>query len=366
MSQSRFSSLAAGFALSFTLIASGAQTAHACAGDPNPYFTIKSVRQIRPPGKGGRVDWSRALDLIAYDRKDDHGINQVYVMKPDGSDDRCITCGRPEVPQFVNGQPAWHPSGKYLVFQSANLGSSNPGAGVNAELWVYSLEEDQFTRLTYLETYSVKGQYGVLHPHFSNSGTQLAWSEMYEGLNRGAHGEIGYWKLKVAEFAIGNSGPFLGPDTAYEPGGPAFYENHGFLPNDEGLIFSSNYESPILINRIYRFNFNREILSQLTYRNYNEHAEFSLDGSYIAWMTNADIATRGTDLWGMGPWGGGKARITFFNDPNCTAEFMGPYVVVADHSFGPGGKKIVLYLQHNLAWNVGGKDEGEIVVIEAY
>ena len=76
------------------------------------------VSTIKP--QGARVDWSWANGLIAYDRVGDDGTYfDVYVMSLDGSRDTCLTCGKAGlVPQKNNGNPAWHPSGSYIVFQS--------------------------------------------------------------------------------------------------------------------------------------------------------------------------------------------------------------------------------------------------------
>jgi hypothetical protein len=49
----------------FVFTTFSAQPAHACEGGANSYFQIKSVTKTRDVG--GRVDWSKALDLIAYD-----------------------------------------------------------------------------------------------------------------------------------------------------------------------------------------------------------------------------------------------------------------------------------------------------------
>jgi Tol biopolymer transport system component len=354
------------FALSLFFNTLSAQSAQACGGEANSYFRVKNITVLKAPGTGGRVDWSHALDLIAYDQKDENGISQIRVMNPDGSGDRCITCKRTEILQVSNGQPAWDPSGRYLIFQMAYGNNPNPGAGVNADLWVYSFSDDKFTQLTFLSNFGVDGQHGVLHPHFSHDGKRLSWSEMYQGINRGAHGELGYWKLMVADFVNADSGISLQNSAQVQTGTvQGFYENHGFLPGDDGLIYSSNYESLPFINKIYRQSFQRTLPTQLTYRGYNEHAEFSPDGSYIAWMNNVDISGKGTDLWGMGPFGGGKERITYFNDSTCP-EFIDPYVIVADHSFSADGKKLVVYLQNNVLINIGGEDKSLIVVLEAY
>ena len=66
---------------------------------------------------GGRVDWCAANNLIAFDRMTGTDTSEVYVIRPDGSGERCVTCNAPSMPKGIRGQPAWHPSGRFLVIQ---------------------------------------------------------------------------------------------------------------------------------------------------------------------------------------------------------------------------------------------------------
>ena len=64
---------------------------------------------------GGRVDWVDGK--IAFDMMTPGGVFAVYVMRPDGSGERCLTCGHPDLPKRNIGQPAWDSSGRYVVMQ---------------------------------------------------------------------------------------------------------------------------------------------------------------------------------------------------------------------------------------------------------
>lgn len=131
------------------------------------YPTVSlSVRTIKEDG--GRVDWSRSgNNLIAFDKLGADGYFDVYVMKPDGSDENCLTDKPGLLPQKHNGQPAWHPSGEYIVFQAEkefHYGSSNwsvPGSGINCDLWVVTSDGNSFYQLTDLPLLPPRG---VLHP----------------------------------------------------------------------------------------------------------------------------------------------------------------------------------------------------------
>jgi hypothetical protein len=59
---------------------------------------------------GGRLDWH--ADKIAFDMAGPDGRFDIYVMRPDGSGERCLTCNHPDLPKRNIGQPAWHPAGR--------------------------------------------------------------------------------------------------------------------------------------------------------------------------------------------------------------------------------------------------------------
>jgi Tol biopolymer transport system component len=200
-------------------------------------YTVDNITTITE--YGGRVDWSHSgNNLIAFDRKENDKYYDIYTMKPDGSDEICLTCDHPDLPNRNIGQPAWHPSGEYIVLQVEKEEhrrtfsiATNPGAGHFNDLWVLNVDTGDATLL--FEVPNDKN-YGVLHPHFSNDGTKLSWSEMYEKPSFFQKDKAaGYWKLKVADFVVPTAGaPMLENISEFMSGEMAFYENHGFSPND--------------------------------------------------------------------------------------------------------------------------------------
>src|SRR5690349_7061077 len=42
---------------------------------------------------GGRLDWSAKRNVIAFDRMAEEGYCRVWLTNPDGSGERCLTCG---------------------------------------------------------------------------------------------------------------------------------------------------------------------------------------------------------------------------------------------------------------------------------
>lgn len=294
---------------------------------------------------GARLDWWN--DQIAFDMLTG-GHFALYVMRQDGEEVRCLSCSHPDLPQKNVGQPAWHPSGRYLAFQ-AEKGEHpkvrfdlvvTPGAGVLNDLWLLDLQTNRAMLLR--EVANRHGQ-GILHAHFSADGRKLSWSEMQEkgGLRKGT--EFGFWALMVADFRMEDGKPRLDNIRSYTPGGPAFYENHGFSPDGTRLIFTSNFEAKRRIEaHIYTMDLQTEQLSRLTTENYNEHALYSPDGMHIVWMSTAGNRRGGTDYWIMNSDGSNKRRLTWFNHKD-HPEYAGDKVIVADLSWRSDGKAFAGY-----------------------
>ena len=327
-----------------------------CGSVPHRVSTLKA--------RGGRVDWSRGTGLIAYDAQGDDGFFDVYTMALDGSRDTCLTCGRDGVPQRQNGNPAWHPSGNWIVYQSEVAGSrapqfsTHPVRGINNVLWIAEASGREFHPITGLGP----GSLGVLHPHFSYDGARLAWSEMYEEAAVEPGQFAGLWRLVVAEFAVESSGPRLRNLRRFQPGTPGFYENHGFSPDGRRLLFSSNYAQGGLLtsinNDIFSLDLSTLAAARLTSEGYNEHAHYFPSGARMVWASNRDLANRGTDLWVMNPDGSSKDRLTFFNQPGCPEAGAGRSVP-ADNSPNAGGDKLLVYVQDEVLG-----ESGSIMLVE--
>ena len=323
--------------------------------------TISTLKE-----RGGRVDWSRSHDLIAYDDdRNADGYFDIRVMSRDGSVDYCLTCWEPaQAPAGLRknkGQPAWHPAGYYLAFQAeldeSPVGPkpSNPGRGVNNVLWLTDRNGSQFHQLT-LPSVTTPAT-GVLHPHFSEDGGMLSWSEMYEPSAVGTPGKAaGYWRLVTAKFVTGNGVPRLTDITRHPPAVEGFYENHGFSPDGKLLIYSSNAARSGYLDRLNNDIFTLELASgvvtRLTDTRYNEHASYFPSGRKILWMSNRGNTSRGTDLWIMNPDGSLKERLTFLNRSGCP-ETTPNRAVAADSSINARGDAFVVYVQDELLGDVG-------------
>lgn len=308
---------------------------------------------------GGRLDWG-PHGWIAMDSQWESGDTfQIWIMQADGSERRALTKGHPQVGPYSNGNPAWHPSGKLLAFQSAdapvtpemqaNAGwraLTNPGAGVANNVWVIEVAGGKAWKLTRL-----RANQGVLHPHFSHAGDKLLWAELVQGRPQ-------KWVMKLADFSYAEkSGPRLGKILEFTPGGMAFYETHSFLPDDSGFLYSATLKENDYRNLdIYRFDLatgQATVLTDPTAGAWDEHAHPSPDGSRIIWMSSADIPQPRpgkdplaikTDWWLMRADGSGKQRLTFFNDPQAP-EFRRSFNIASDVAWSPDGRHAMGYLQ---------------------
>jgi Tol biopolymer transport system component len=327
---------------------------------------------------GARVDWSRSQHgLIAFDRAEPKASPyfDVYVMSLDNPHKpTCLTCGQKSTPGLKKhkGNPAWHPSGDYIVFQAETDARSsakfaNPGRGVNNVLWLTDAGGSWFVQLTPTSVEPLAT--GVLHPHFSEDGRKLSWTEQYSKWEPGEEGKLaGSWRLMSADFDIVNGRPQLSNVKGFVPMVEGFYENHGFSPDGKLLIFSSNagrsgYLARIN-NDIFTLDPETNVVTALTSVKYNEHASYFPSGRKILWMTDRDVRGSGTELWVMNPGGtvppnGGEQRLTFINDQACAADYMEGGVIVADSSVNAQGNKIVAFGQNGLLG-----DYGSILLIE--
>lgn len=337
---------------------------------PTAEAPVASVTRVI--GNGARVDWSHELDLIAFDRKGDDNKYDVWVMEPDGSNEVCLTCETPGLPGGHVGQPAWHPSGEWIILQAEkpeHPGGSlraTPGIGVENDLWIVTPDGSRAFQLT-----SLPDNTGVLHPHFSHDGTRLLWSQMIEP-PEGLLG--GNWAIKLADFVVEGGEPRLENIETLQPLGERLHETHGFSPDDSKIIFTAQKEGePDWAFDIYTLELATGDLTNLTETDdqWDEHAHFSPSGDKIVWMSSTDcgcdpgdLGDLRTDLWLMDADGSNKTRLTWFSDGDYPAR-AGRRVIAGDNSWSPDGRRLALFLiaDRNILSLLNLRDSGETIVI---
>jgi len=304
---------------------------------------IDSITTIEE--KGGRVDWLRSEDLIAFDKMDTDGYYDVWIMKPDGTDKHCLTCEVEELPSKHMGNPAWHPDGEWIVFQAEkenHPGGSDlcePGIGWNNDLWAIRSDGSEFHQLT-----DIQVGLSTLHPQFSHDGSKLVWGESKTGRDD--------WAIKIADFD--SDGGDLENVQTIRPGDPPYpvwYETHGFSSDGKKIIFTANLEPDQHWTGadIYTFELETHELTRLTesLTDWDEHAHLSPNDSLIVWMSSTGYSfdpetLKGlkTDFWLMKSDGSCKTRLTYFNEEGYD-EYTGERVICGDNSWNADGTKIV-------------------------
>jgi Tol biopolymer transport system component len=342
------SSVLGGLLLLSVLLHAAPTATHSTMG-PN------DVRVTPITKEGGRLDWSPTGDLLVYDKRGEDGYFDIYTMRLDGTQIRCLTCNHADLPNKSIGNPAWHPSGDYIVFQAQSsfkgFGKitdyfANPGAGVNNDVWVMDRNGLRAWKLT--DTKPRQG--GVLHPQFSRDGRQLLWAER---LSSGG-GAWGTWSLRVAKFDGDGGTPRIADVRTLQPGEQhKMYESHGFSPDGRQILFSGNLQMGQKEENadIYLYDLASGALKNLTETmdEWDEHAHFSPDGKTILWMTNKGqtkyirTGQPHTDYWLMNADGSNKRRLTYFNEKG-HPEYIAGGVTSADSAWGPDGRRVAAYL----------------------
>lgn len=172
-----------------------------------------------------RSSWSHARDIIAYDIAGGNGYSDVWVIRPDGTDNTPITSLIGALPTKHVGNPAWSPNGDWLVVQAmeqdfaSNLLGS-PGVGLKNALWAIRWSTFAATKLT---TPGVGLDNGALHPFFSADGTKLMWSrpELHADYDPDSVGWFHPHSLVTADFVVTGGVPALQNVTSHYPFGEA-------------------------------------------------------------------------------------------------------------------------------------------------
>jgi len=326
----------------------------------NPPTNVTAFRS-----SGLDVSWDQSgSNRIAYSAKGADTYYDIHFANPDGTNDFCLTCNSPLLPNKHIACPYWHPSGKWLLMvveQATHPGSSTdalPGFGAYCDIWVIN---DMGTKTYKIVSIPSDMDHGVIAPRFSHDGKQIVWTDRKLQPNiLNPPQQAGYWTIKIADFKFGliDSIPVVSNVRIIEPVQNAFYECYGFSPDDSKLIFCSNINKPSFFDEhIYTIDTLGTNLIKLTTSDYNEHAFYKPDGSKIVWMSNTQSTKGGTDWWRMNSDGSNKERLTYFNEPN-NIQYAGHAVWAGLGSFAPDGTRFIGGRQVSLI-----TQEGEIMMV---
>jgi len=316
------------------------------------------VKSIEAIGEGAFPQWSAKNKIIAFNKKV-NGIHEIFTMKTDSIDVKCLTCGKSEIPlKGHKGQPAWHISGDYLVFTAENtdypklrLGlNAYPDCGRNHNVWIMSADGNTFWKMTDYEE-----NWGVIRPRFSSDGTMLFWSEewgmeKYPGngsawsVSKNPKDEmLGLWRIKIANISFSSGVPILSNQQTIYHEELSLLEGSGFTPDGKKIHFSSaplaDTEGIAFWGEIYISDLDGKNLVRLTKTPYqhDENSEVSPDGAKIVWSHSDGSPGEAVDLHIMDIDGNNTARITYFSD-----EIRDEKHRCNELAWSPDGKQIAL------------------------
>jgi hypothetical protein len=309
--------------------------------------------------RGGRVDWCASNNLIAFDRMTGNDTSEVFVIRPDGSAERCITCNIPGLPEGIRGQPAWHPSGEFLVIQVQ--GKFYKGSrfefvswGIHNDLWLIAADGKWAQRLIETEYLGAS-----LHPHFSDTGDRLFWTvreSTGEKIRQrlflktpGKENPWDGWHLAIANFEGDVSGKAkLANRFDLYRGEGGFFESHALR---SGVIwFSHTKNGRPFVDDIYRASWDgtRRVNITQSPGTWEEHGEPSPGGSLVTfnssrsfdWNNPPDTAkTLRLELWARQMRTGNIFQLTDFNKQRADRK----RVLTSDYAWGPSGREIAVY-----------------------
>ena len=303
----------------------------------------------------GRVSWVQ--DRIVFDRRNKDDYFDIWTMKADGTDQKCLTCYMCPLPEHGHkANPDWDPTGQYIVFQAENSYQgggkaakffAGPGSGLNNDLWVMDAEGKRFKQLSRVPERTG----GTLHPHFSPDGKNLLWTERFspEG------GASGQWSMKLATFSLDpKAGPQINDIQSLRPGTQKqFYETQGFSSDGGKIVFSGNLSlgQDAKGNDIYTLDLKSGALKNLTNTpdEWDEYAHYAPSGKHIVWMSNRGLPKPATaadvrsDYWIMDSDGANQRRLTFFNDRD-SRDYVAGGAVADDFSWNSDGTALAAVL----------------------
>jgi len=337
---------------------------------------VKSLEKI---GVGAFPKYSPDGERIAYTKEvanssDPQGFSfEVFVMKEDGSGEKCLTCNKAALSETRwRGQPYWHPSGKYIVFTAETKKyprkgagvTARPGIGRNHNVWLMTADGQKFWQLT-----DYPDNWGVIRPSFSRDGKTLYWNEefMMEKYPHGKPGvdshpgcywgqenklfrkgeELCAWRVKLADLSFVNGEPQISNIRHIDPpDGFTLIEGTGFTPDDQKLVYSyCNIQQEggrCFWGDIYTSDLQGKHLKQLTRspHQHDENPQFSPDGRKIIWNHGQGNPGEGEEVWLMNADGSNKVQLTHFTDSDYP-EYSPDARQVPESDWHPSGRSII-------------------------
>lgn len=330
--------------------------APAMAGDDAPH--IVSSRLLTD--NGGTLDWCRAKNIIAFDREVAPGKREIFTIRPDGSNETCITCGMPDLPEGVRGQPAWHPSCEFMAVQAQGphfKGSSYEylSWGFHHDIWLLARDGSWAQKIV---SSTLGG--AVLAPQFSDDGLMLVWGERQVTGRRVAQSRDPRMQTPAAEnpwdgwsLAVADVVPRPGSRVGLANRRTFFQRREGFVEPSAvagaRIWFARSLTGLPFTDQVRNVNADgREAITvDLGSGSWEAqavpspgHNLIALSSSYgFNWHYPPDLGdTLQTELWVVDK-AGTPFQLTRYN----SGLVHGERALAVDHAWGPGGRQIASY-----------------------
>lgn len=355
-----------------TLLLSGCIAAHAQTG-PDRLADLAAACQVRSienivPASGGLAVSPVDPDILVYARPDAKGIFQIHKRDLGSGHDECLSCQvvpAAPAPNRHKGSPAFLADGQHLVVQvemaqhpfEGQIGA--PGAGWFNDLWVLSLDGQRWWPLTRYPN-GPSDRFGTLLPQVSPDGLRLAWAQLYRDdeaarahyrRGRAVRGAYGHWQINVARIERDPvAGWRLDELRSYRPADATFHETQDWTADGRSVLFSSDKEKDSIHELdLWALDVATGGVRRVTTTRgqWIEFGAYSPDGKRLAfasseccgWQPDKERKTLRMDLYLMDADGGGRTRLTFFNQrghPHADAAGA----TVTSHRWSRDGRRI--------------------------
>jgi len=343
-----------------------------------PKYITNNLQLLREGG--GNPKWSHKNNLIAFDEIVNRNL-EIFTMRPDGADVKCLTCGKKNITTGHKGQPFWHPSGKYIVFSAENdqykrwnlwdMTVMPALSGRNNDVWIMTSDGGKFWRIT-----NTPENGGIIRPSFSPDGKTLYWNEEWSLEKYPGRGSLwsledsplgekwGLWCIKLADIYFDEKGvPIVSNVRTVNINklypGKVLLEGQGIQPDNEHLIFSAAdiNETKGYVRwgfppkDIYGFEHWGDLyitdlkggsLVRLTHTPYNhdENPEFSPDSEKIVWSRAKGAVGENVEFYIMNRDGSNPKQLTHFTEPGYP-EYIRGRTGGGEIGWSPDGGQIV-------------------------
>ena len=338
--------------LSAILLASQALNAQS-AQTSRPEIKVREL-----VSQGGRMSFSAQGDRLAFDAPDTargDGLYDIFLLDDplSGTSNRqarCLTCKAPDLRQQHVINPAFHPAGDRIIFQTIGLARktkfsakdlNTPMRSNRSEIWLARTDGKDFWKLTDFEAIGS----AVLDPTFSYEGQRLLWAERINSKK----GRYGAWRLRSGAIRTRRGVPKItNMRVELRPDNPALVIPHGFTLDDQGFLLSANLregqtETGVDLYRV--INGKAERLTR-TGGVAEDVARFDPTGQHITFASSQTLPRERTadgqrtrELWRMDIDGKNQKRLTYFNEPSA-GEYRGP-TFIGDFEWHPDGEWLV-------------------------